>query len=151
MAIKMSLEDLESSLRSVLDALRNATKHAQWDGIGGAKSYLDSGRIEVLEKRHGPKVKTGALKLIFKNIVDATHEAFDPLVLKKFAERHFDIIKAYAKEHPTFFLENKNIADICRRSLSQKEKRSLDRMVKLATLSSHTKSFPEESRSASNA
>ena len=57
MAIKMSLEDLESSLRSVLDALRNATKHAQWDGIGGAKSYLDSGRIEVLEKGTDQKLR----------------------------------------------------------------------------------------------
>jgi|GEM_PF-6701065 len=140
MAVKISLEELENSLKSIIEPLVRATKHAQWDGIGGASSYLDGGRIEVLEKRYGSKVKLGALKIIFENIANATVHAFDPVVLKKFAESNFEVIKAYAKENPTFFVDNHNITSICRKALAPNEKRSLDRLVKLASSNSQEES-----------
>jgi hypothetical protein len=135
MANKLSLEDLEHYLKSMIEPLVRATKQAQWDGIGGASSYLDGGRIDVLEKKYGPKAKITALKIIFENIAVAADNAFDPIVLKKFVETNLDVIKAYAKEKPEFFLNNQTITEICRKALPSNYKRSLDRVVKKAATS----------------
>lgn len=134
MSGKISLEDVENSLKALIEPLVRATKQAQWEGIGGASSYLSGGRIEILEKKYGPKIKLGALKIIFKNIADAAEHAFDPVVLQKFVESNFDVIKACVKEDPQFFITNKRVAEICKKVLPPKERRSFHRFMKIAVI-----------------
>jgi hypothetical protein len=91
---------IDAAIASLLAPIQRAVKLGQWDGADGAKQYVESGQLTVLEKRHGKKFKKHALSALFENILKITESTLENQVIEKFAFTHPDIVTQFYQDNP---------------------------------------------------